>query len=185
MTDEEFYGKYKVRVMKPNERVETFHCGDNDLDDFIINESRAYLDTMIAVTYLVVDKKDDQQVVAYFSLANDKLSVSDFNSNSEFNRFRKRKFIHEKRLRSYPAVKLCRLGVTSSLKGKGVGSILIKFLVTLYLTSSRAGCRFVTVDAYQEAVSFYERNSFVKLSSKLTENTTVPMYFDLKSTYQG
>lgn len=39
----------------------------------------------------------------------------------EFNRFRKRRFVHEKRLRSYPAVKLCRLGVDISMKGDGIG----------------------------------------------------------------
>lgn len=103
-----------------------------DLDNFITKESADYTKSLLSVTYIVTNKSKNK-VVAYFSLAADKLSVNDFASNSEFNRFRKRRFVHEKRLRSYPAVKLCRLGVDISMKGTGLGSIilsLIEFLCT-------------------------------------------------------
>lgn len=184
MSDEDFYGTYKVRALRTNECVKNFHCGDEELDDFILHESQAYSEAMIATTYLVVDRHQEDKVVAYFSLANDKLSVNDFSSNSEFNRFRKRRFVHEKRLRSYPAVKLCRLGVDTSLKGKGIGSILLRFLITLYLSGNRAGCRFITVDAYKTAIPFYKNSGFVSLSNKADDLPTSPLYFDLKSSYQ-
>ena len=112
MTEQEFQGRYKILILEPTMNVETFHCGDEDLDDFIVHEANFYGVARIAVTYIVVDCQEDNKIVAYFSLANDKLSVSDFSCNSEFNRFRKHRFVHEKRLRSYPAVKLCRLGVS-------------------------------------------------------------------------
>ena len=114
----EFQDNFKYEILKPTDCVKTFQCGDEDLDNFITKESADYTKSLLSVTYIVTNKSKNK-VVAYFSLAADKLSVNDFASNSEFNRFRKRRFVHEKRLRSYPAVKLCRLGVDISMKGTG------------------------------------------------------------------
>jgi len=44
-----------------------------------------------------------------------------------------------------------------------------------------AGCRFVTVDAYRSALSFYERNDFKYLTTKDEDEDTRAMYFDLKA----
>ena len=46
-----------------------------------------------------------------------------------------------------------------------------------------SACRFLTVDTYKDAVSFYEKNGFKKMvnDSELPENAlTVPLYLDLK-----
>lgn len=122
----EFQDNFKYEILKPTDCVKTFQCGDEDLDNFITKESADYTKSLLSVTYIVTNKSKNK-VVAHFSLAADKLSVNDFASNSEFNRFRKRRFVHEKRLRSYPAVKLCRLGVDISMKGTGLGSIIHGF----------------------------------------------------------
>jgi hypothetical protein len=100
ITLDEFQDNFKYEILKPTDCVETFQCGDEDLDNFIIKESADYTKSLLSITYIVTDKSK-KRVVAYFSLAADKLSVNDFASNSEFNRFRKRRFVHEKRLRSY------------------------------------------------------------------------------------
>ena len=39
--------------------------------------------------------------------------------------------------------------------------------------------RFITVDAYAEAVPFYERNGFKPLRNQ-SERGILPMYYDLK-----
>lgn len=119
--------------------------------------------------------------MAYFSLAADKLSVNDFASNSEFNRFRKRRFVHEKRLRSYPAVKLCRLGVDISMKGTGLGSIILSLIEFLCTQGNRIGCRFITVDAYKTATPFYIKNGFQPLSKGISNCFTEPLFMDLHS----
>lgn len=174
----EFQENFKYEILKPMECVKTFNCGDEDLDNFIINESADFTKSLLSVTYIITDKNKNN-VVAYFSLATDKLSLNDFASNSEFNRFRKRRFVHEKRLRSYPAVKLCRLGVDVSMKGTGLGSIIISLIEYLCTQGNRFGCRFITVDAYQTAVSFYEKNDFMPLSNKDNNSYTKMMYLDL------
>lgn len=88
-----------------NENIESFNCGDTDLNDFILNEAPLYLDNLLAVSYIA---KIETKVVAYFSLANDRVSLADFESKTDFNKFRKHRFVNEKRLKSYPAVKVCR-----------------------------------------------------------------------------
>lgn len=179
ITKENFARDFNKQILQEGNSINTFNCGDDDLNNFIIHESANYSKARISVTYTISDKEKEDKVIAYFSLANDKLSVSDFNSNSEFNRFRKHRFPHEKILRSYPAVKLCRLGIDTAYKGIGLGSVLINFIIGLYMTSNRAGCRFVTVDAYNTAVPFYEKNGFILLTKKESTGTTTPLYYDL------
>ena len=120
----EIKNRYEVRKLSADEQVKSFNCGDADLNDFILNEAAPYRKAMLAVTYVFEDKVT-KQAAAFFSLANDKVSLSDFENKSEFNRFRKNRFVNEKRLRSYPAVKLCRFGVDESLKGQSIGTILL------------------------------------------------------------
>ncbi|WP_294609695.1 hypothetical protein [uncultured Bacteroides sp.] len=119
---------YDIRRLGKKESIESFDCGDADLNDFILKESSLYRQALLAVSYVMENKQDRQDVSAYFSLANDKVSLNDFESKTEFNRFRKHKFVNEKRLKSYPAVKICRLGGDSSMKGQSVGTFLLNFI---------------------------------------------------------
>jgi len=46
-----------------------------------------------------------------------------------------------------------------------------------------SACRFLTVDAYRNAVPFYEKNGFKKMLSDIEiqeDAHTIPMYLDLK-----
>lgn len=109
------------------------------------------------------------------------LFLSDFESSTEFNRFRRLQgFPQAKRLKSYPAVKVCRLGVGQSMKSQGAGTMLLNFVKTFFTVDNKAGCRFITVDVYVDAMPFYEKNGFSPLSSDDEEaKYTRAMYFDL------
>ena len=65
------------------------------------------------------------------------------------------------------------------VKGHHVGSNIIKYIKTLYALNDRAGCRFLTVDAYNVAVPFYELNGFLPLGETTAEQPTKAMFFDL------
>ncbi|MBR2469769.1 MAG: GNAT family N-acetyltransferase [Fibrobacter sp.] len=160
--------------------ISHFDCGDADLNDFILNRASAYQRQKLAVSYACVDSNDASKVYAYCSLANDKVALDDFKDKTEFNRFRKKRgFPNEKRLKSYPAVKLCRLGVENSVKGKQIGTTVIDFIKSMSALDSNAGCRFLTVDANLNAVPFYEKNGFVRMNAKDDNPHTRLMYFDL------
>lgn len=66
------FSSYVVRRLEKGEKVKTFNCGDDDLNDFIINEANLYRDALLAVSY-VFEHEDDtrhENIAAYFSLAN-------------------------------------------------------------------------------------------------------------------
>ena len=143
----EITSRYEVRKLSANEQIKSFNCGDEDLNDFLLNEAALYRKALLAVTYVFEDK-NTRKVAAFFSLANDKVSLSDFENKTEFNRFRKTRFANEKRIKSYPAAKLCRLGVDEELKGHSIGTLLLDFIKSYFVVDNKTGCRFLTVDAY-------------------------------------
>lgn len=172
------YEKLRVRKLSPAEHIDSFDCGDEDLNSFIQEEAPLYRKALLAVTYVVEDNESGK-VLAYFSLANDKVSLSDFESKTEFNRFRKHRFVNEKRLKSYPAGKLCRLAVDNTAKNLHIGSNLIRFIKRYFITDNKTGCRFLTVDAYAEAIPFYRKNGFIPLNEDDAGQTTRLLFFDL------
>lgn len=180
MTREEFQNLCHIRRLKLGDTVSEFDCGDEDLNDFLINESHLYREALLSVTY-VVERKDGSEILAYFSLSNDKISISDFESRTDFNRFRKHKFVNEKRLRSYPAIKIGRLGVSGKIRGESVGTYLLEFIQQYFITDNKSGCRFVTVDAYVNAIPFYIKNGYQFLNNDDEDLHTRVMYFDLAS----
>lgn len=168
-----------VRLEK-GETVKAFDCGDSDLNDFILNESPLYRKEKLAVTYVLEDETDTghEHVAAFFSLSNDRISISDFDTKTEYNRF-SRRFNNHKRLKSYPAAKIGRLGVSLEMRGMSVGSFLLDFIKRYFAIDNKTGCRFVTVDAYAAAVPFYLRNGFVPLNDEDIDDPTRLLYFDL------
>lgn len=180
MTREEFYECCRVRRLNIGDVIADFDCSDEDLNDFLINEANLYRNALLAVTY-IVELKATGKLMAYFSLSNDKISISDFESKTEFNRFRKHKFVNEKRLRSYPAIKIGRLAISKSAQHQSIGTYLLEFIGDYFLVNNKSGCRFVTVDAYVDAIPFYIKNNYQFLNNDDEDKRTRVMYFDLAS----
>lgn len=84
---------YSIRRLEKQEKVESFNCGDADLNDFIMNESMLYRNALLAVSY--VAEGNTGRTIGYFSLANDRVSLTDFENNTAFNRFRRRRFVND------------------------------------------------------------------------------------------
>lgn len=116
------FSRLRISRLEKGEIIESFDCGDADLNDFILREAPLYQDALLAMTYVA---RIGDNVLAYFSLANDRVSLSDFESSTEFNRFRRHRFVNEKRLKSYPAVKVYRFAVNHCYAGSGIGTVLI------------------------------------------------------------
>lgn len=160
--------------------ISAFDCNDEDLNDFLLNEASLYRNALLSVTYVVEDKQT-KEVLAYFSLSNDKVSISDFENKTKFNRFRKHKFVNEKRLRSYPAIKIGRLAIAESVQHQSIGTYLLEFIEDYFVIDNKSGCRFVTVDAYVDAIPFYIKNNYQFLNNDDEDKRTRVMYFDLAS----
>ena len=173
--------KIEIVRLKEDTPISSFDCGDNDLNDFLLNDAKNYLKSMLAVTYLI---KIENKIAAYFCLSNDGLTWTTVLTAEEKSLWNKvgRKIPNSKRRKTYPAVKIGRLAVAKQYSGFGIGRLIIDAVRIMYISEPHhAGCRFVTVDAYRTALSFYERNDFRYLTTKDTEDETRIMYFDLKS----
>lgn len=181
MQRQEIVANFSIRKVEIQEQIKSFNCGDADLNDFILNESHLYRKALLAVSY-VLERNEDKEVCAYFSLANDRISVSDFEDKTKFNRFRRKRFVNEKRIKSYPAAKICRLAVSDKMHGENLGSFLINFIKSYFVINNKTGCRFLTVDAYADAVPFYFRNKFEPLNDDDADAPTRLLFYDLAST---
>lgn len=56
MTNEYIQSTFQIRKLESDERIESFDCGDADLNDFILNESLFYREALLAVSYVFEDK---------------------------------------------------------------------------------------------------------------------------------
>jgi len=161
--------------------ISFFDCGDIDLNDFLHNDAKNYLKSMLAVTYLI---KVESEIAAYFCLSNDGLTRTAIFTEEEKALWNKvgRKIPNSKRRKTYPAVKIGRLAVALQYSGFGIGRHIIDAVRIMYISKPHhAGCRFLIVDAYRSALQFYEKNNFRYLTTKDKEDDTRIMYFDLKS----
>ena len=173
--------KIKIVRLEEDTQLSSFDCGDIDLNDFLNNDSKNYLKSMLAVTYLI---KVENEIAAYFCLSYDGLTRTTILTAEEKVLWNKvgRKIPNSKRRKTYPAVKIGRLAVNQKFSGLGLGTQILLSIREMYLSESHhAGCRFVTVDAYSSALPFYERNDFRYLTTKDEDEDTRAMYFDLKS----
>lgn len=173
-----------MRLVKLEELkdIKPFDCGDEDLNGFFYDDAAHYQKEMIANTFVM---EDDNVTVAYFSLLNDKISQTTIARNL-WRKLRK-SFPHEKHLGSYPAVKIGRLAVSVAYKGQGIGTDIVSAVKQMLVNSQTvSACRFLTVDAYKEAMPFYLKNGFKLLVNDVEEEDsfTVPMYYDLKELAQ-
>ena len=158
--------------------LKSFDCGDEDLNDFLLNDARFYDEQMLAHTYVLAE---EDEIVAYYCLLNDKISQTDLDK-SLWRKLRKN-IPHEKHYDSYPAVKIGRFAISGKYAGRHLGtSIIDSIKLKLFENAEYSVCRFLTVDAYRAALGFYEKNGFMPLLKEPDENQpTIPLYFDLKA----
>lgn len=156
------------------EELDSFSCGEKDLDDFFHNEAYFYDEQLLGKTYFFSTREGDKDViVCAFTLANDSIKAA-LIPNASRNKIQ-RKIPNSKRTRSYPALLIGRLGVSTSFQRSGisVGSQVIDYITSWFLLpDNKTGCRFIVVDAYnkESVLHFYEKNGFKFLySSEIIE----------------
>lgn len=165
----------RFRQLEEGETVKSFNCGDAELNDFILNRAADYKKSLLSVSYIF---EEENSLLAYFTLSNDSLRHESFNNKSVFNRLNRR-INNAKRMREYPAVKIGRLAIDLNYREQRLGSLLLNTIKTWLITNPKTGCRFITVDAYNSAIGFYQKNGFVLVNDFDPDRRTQPMFFDL------
>ena len=162
-------------VLTPTDEVD-FDCGDAELNEFFQVDSLVHQCNFLSKTYYCKDNSD--RIVSMVSVCND---------NIKFSEEQRKKFTGRKRFPSYPAVKIARLGVSSTIQGGGLGTQIMDFLKIFFVIRNKTGCRFLTVDAYNNdrTLRFYRKNGFSFLKEGDKEKRHRAMYFDLLPYYNG
>ena len=171
------YHQLEVQVLLPETNLSLFKCTEDDLNDFLLDESNDYQEELLAVTYIIINK-DNDDIVAFYSLLNDVVRLNE-TEKSVRNRIN-RKIPFSKQRNHYPAVKVGRLAVNEHYTGMGIGRLILDSVKYIFTHGNRTGCRFVTVDALTTATGFYEHNKFRFFTDKDKDDYTRLMYFDLK-----
>ena len=99
--------------------IKPFDCGDEVLNNYLLQESKFYLSERLAVTYII---ESEEETIAYFCLLNDKVSRNiDAKTWNKINK----KIPNAKRKGTYPAVKIGRLAVTKKYAKSGFGEFML------------------------------------------------------------
>lgn len=144
-----------------------FSCGNDDLDDFFRHDADLYAEELLGKTYCWVTQEKPYRIVCAFTLANDSIKTRAL-LPSDRNRLQ-RHIVNPKRGRSYPAVLIGRLGVSTQFQSSDyrIGAQLMAFIRDWFRhADNKTGCRFLVVDAYNNptALRYYiERNGFKHL----------------------
>ncbi len=168
--------------------MRSFSCGTTegecDLNEFLTDDALRVQGQGVAQVYLA---RCEGVLAGYVAISTDAIHL----------KFRDWKKVGLKKgdPRSVPALKVGRLAVSKEFRSKcrGLGEHLMRAAVVHALAiSKRVGCRLVTVDAYPDAIGFYEKLGFVRnkidaeqpepepeSSTPSNDFTTVSMRFDL------
>lgn len=164
MNDLSLTKDYLVVPMTEEISEAAFSCGDADLDDFFHSEAMLYAKERLGKTYCIMKDDGFSGIIGFFTVANDSIKTAYMEGSNPKNRIQ-RNIPNDKRMRSYPAVLIGRLGVDKTFQGKKfqAGSQIMRYLKTLFYDEEyMTGCRFLVVDAYNtpKVKAFYERNGF-------------------------
>ena len=150
-----------VLVLTGNHSIKPFDCEDEDLNEFLFEEAILYRKEKLATTFVV---ENSERTLGYYSLLNDSLQLREdmFTSKSQFRKFLRELMPYPKRhLKTIPALKIGRLAIDKSFKGKGIGRVIMN------------------IDVYKQAIPFYQRMGFEFLSDNDKEDNTRLMFLDL------
>ena len=156
----------RIEKIKKEHSILSFQSREEELQKFLVEDALRHQEQNISVTFLWFYKN---QLASYMSLLTDRIILkADF---KDF--FIKRGIIYN----TLPALKIGRLCVDERFEQRGLGRLMIYFAIEKAVEISRniAGCRFITVDSKENAISFYEKLGF----KNIKENRNNSFCFDI------
>ena len=133
---------------------------DKHIDKFFREEFTDYEYQLLGKTNCFVTR-EDQKIVAAFSVANSSVRVDDI-PKSKRNKLN-RKIPFSKQRSQYPAVLVAQLAVFDEFAGKGVGREVLDLIKAWFIDPlNKTGCRYMIVDAVNtpKVLEFYRNNGF-------------------------
>ena len=164
----------EIRALREEDDRSRFHSGDPDLDRFFQrfagqNQFKHYL----GVTYVAVS---EGAMLGFATVAPGHIEIDGLPASAR------------KKLPRYPlpVLRLARLAVDRTARGRGLGRQLLRFVFRLaFLMASDYGCVGVVVDAKPDAMDFYRQYGFASIDVVKGQSDArpapIPMFLDLRS----
>jgi GNAT superfamily N-acetyltransferase len=174
--------KLRFKPLTQDYQFNDFDCGNEDLNDFLVYDAKTNLKYLRYTTTIL---ETENKIVAYYSLANDLLTIRDVEDfRDEIDNHVNIELAYWEQFYNqvnYPAVKIGRLAVDKAFQGKGIGKFILYSLGRSFSTNNKTGCQFITVDAIndhqtQRTIKFYESNGFKLLTLSDLQNDSRAMY---------
>ena len=161
-------GGLELRLIQPSDKLtglSTGHADFQPLKTFIQRDAKNFHQQNLARTYGLFD---GATLVGYLTLV-----CGEVDANGAGEAAPGFRYSH------YPAIKIARLLIDSSLRGKSWGAQLVEFAVgtAKHIICPAVGCRFVVVDAKQQSIGFYERCGFTLLDTAENRARQSPVMF--------
>jgi len=156
----------KIMPLSKVDDVDAFDCGNDDFNDFILNDALEDQDLGNSVTYT---GHLDGRPVAYVSLV-----AAAFQT-----RLIERDHIRDYHYQQVPAIKIARLATDARFQGLGCGTTLLEYsLAVARKVKEFVGCRLIVTDALPERISWYRARGFIVSMgpSKKGSRENYPMY---------
>jgi len=143
----------RIEKLSKEHDITGFQCYEKELVKFLNEDALDNQDKRISMTYLWF-LKETNELIGYFTLLNDKINLE-----GDLKKFFKNKNIGYSTL---PSLKIARLAVDNRFLRRGIGSLMIDYVVrrAKFISIGIAGCRFVTVDAKKNSIVFYQKKGF-------------------------
>ena len=138
-----------------------FSCGNKDLDEFFATDYFDYAKQLMGKTYAFLEVDNPREIVCAFTVANASIFTNHL-PNARRKRIGK-SVPQPKRDMIYPAVLIGRLGVNSGYMRRHIGTELMDSIKSWFIDDeNKTGCRYLVVDAYNEAtpLEYYRKNGF-------------------------
>jgi len=146
----------------PQHDISRFDCSDDDLNDFVRTDCFNYQKHYLSHTRLA---KYRGEIIAFVTLLADSI-ILETREKESWLPFHK-KIVH------FPALKIGRIAVHKDYQRQGVGDALMIYCLGIAFRMNEelnVGCRFITVDAYEMSVSWYEKQGLYSMSIRNGKN---------------
>jgi GNAT superfamily N-acetyltransferase len=133
-----------------------FRCGNEALDRFLHEHAHQAVAKGLSKTYVAIDEVDETNIVGYYTVTTCEVEAGEL----PLSIVRMLKLPHHK----LPGSLVARLAVCESVKGMGVGSLmLLDAMARCARVADEIGGVAIVVDALEEdVVPFYERFGFMR-----------------------
>ena len=165
----------ELRELHQDDGCNGLSLGDQNLTPlktFLRKEAKKLHRDNLARTFVIAEKAHTK-VLAYVTTLCTQISVEELKQSAPIEQFK---------YTDYPAIKLARLAVDTSLQGQGVGGRLVEFVIGIAVqhVMPHTGCRFLVVDAKPQSIGFYESKGFKRIGEAETEGEHyITMFMDL------